>query len=66
MRARIEIYSIAGRLVKVLMDGEKEAGRYAVEWDGTDQEHRAVASGVYIYSLSNGILKQTRTMTYLK
>jgi hypothetical protein len=66
MRTKIEVYSIDGRLVKILMDGEKAPGEYAVEWDGTDRDHRTVTSGIYIYSLSNGLLRQTRTMVYLK
>jgi hypothetical protein len=66
IRTKIEIYAIDGRLVKTLMDGGRESGEYAVEWDGTDQEHRPVTSGIYIYSLSNGFLRQTRKMTYIK
>jgi len=66
MRTKIEIYTIDGRLVKTLVDEERAPGEYVVQWDGTDQEHRPVTSGMYIYSLSDGFLRQTRKMTYVK
>lgn len=66
MRIRIGVYAIDGRLVKTLVNREKEPGEYAVEWDGTDQDHRPVSSGMYIYSLSNEFFRQTRKMIYMK
>lgn len=53
---KLEIYNIAGELVKILVDEQKQAGRYAVKWYGDngapgDNTGQAVGSGVYIYVL---------------
>jgi hypothetical protein len=46
-RAELAIYGIDGRRVKVLSQGEREAGEYRLSWDGTDERGRASAPGVY-------------------
>jgi flagellar hook assembly protein FlgD len=46
--ARLEIFDLRGRLVRVLVDEVLSAGRYEVMWDGTDSSGRAMASGVYL------------------
>jgi len=43
----IDIYDIRGRLVRHLFNGQLGVGLNAVPWDGTDDEGRALASGVY-------------------
>lgn len=47
---RLRIFDLAGRLVRDLMD-EPAAGRVQREWDGADDDGRAVASGVYLAEL---------------
>jgi len=49
--ARVAVYDVAGRLVRVLLDGRVDAGRHALGWDGTDTGGRAVSSGVYFVRL---------------
>lgn len=44
---RIGIYDVAGRHVRDLVNVEHEPGRYSVDWDGTNAEGQAAASGVY-------------------
>ena len=49
VRARIEIFDLAGRRVRVLVRGaEWPAGERLLTWDGTDREGRDVASGAYL------------------
>jgi hypothetical protein len=48
---RLDIYNVAGRLVRTLVNGPLPAGSHKIIWDGTDAQHRAVASGVYVYLL---------------
>ena len=50
---RIRIYDVAGRLVRELLNEERGAGAYDVQWDGTDGQGRAVSSGVYPVRLSS-------------
>jgi hypothetical protein len=47
-RARVTVHDIAGRQLRVLLDGELPAGTHELIWDGTDQDGRGVASGVYL------------------
>jgi Ca-activated chloride channel homolog len=47
----IKIFDLTGRLVKVLVDKEQNAGAFSVQWDGTDLFGNTVAAGVYIYQL---------------
>ncbi len=60
---RIEIYSTTGELMKVLVDGEKEAGYHRVSFDGSQ-----MPSGTYIYKMTanNGSFNQTKKMTLIK
>lgn len=49
-RVRVAIHDSAGRLVRVLEDGELPAGRYSRLWDGRDERGREVPSGLYFLS----------------
>ncbi len=48
---RISIYNLLGQEVKILVNEEQSAGFYAILWNGTDNNNRSVASGVYIYRI---------------
>ena len=52
--ARLDIYSLDGRLVRRLVDGHVAAGAHDVVWDGRDDAGREAASGVYFHRLSSG------------
>ena len=62
----IVIYNVLGRTVKVFEQGEQSAGEYSVRWDATDNQGRAVTSGMYFYSVSAGKFSATRKMMLLK
>ncbi|MCP4707880.1 MAG: T9SS type A sorting domain-containing protein, partial [Planctomycetes bacterium] len=47
---KIKIYNVNGQLVKTLVDEVRPAGKYEVNWDGTDNHGRSVSSGLYFYS----------------
>jgi hypothetical protein len=50
---RVTVHDVTGRLVDVLVDGERPAGEHAFDWDGTDVHGRDVASGVYFVRLAS-------------
>jgi hypothetical protein len=52
--AQVVIYGPTGQVVRTLVNGSLEAGQHNVTWDGMDNFGRPVASGVYIYRLTNG------------
>jgi hypothetical protein len=62
----LKVYNAAGRLVRTLEDGTRNAGRHEVRWDGTDTGGRSVASGLYYYRLEAGGEARTRPMVLLK
>jgi len=47
----VKIYDVLGREVKTLVKERLAPGRYEVQWDGRDNDGKAVASGIYIYRL---------------
>jgi hypothetical protein len=63
---RLVVYDVAGRPVRTLVQGRREADRYEVTWDGRDGARRAVASGVYIYQLEAPGHVQSRKMVLLR
>ncbi len=50
----VRAYDAAGRLVRTLVDEVREAGSHDVPWDGSDDEGRSVASGVYFVRIVSG------------
>ena len=67
----LHIYSVNGALVRTLELGHQTAGTYysknrAVYWDGRNQHGEAVASGVYVYTLTAGNFTATRKMLIRK
>jgi len=62
----ISIYDVAGRLVRRLVDGRRDAGSYRVQWNGVDGNGAHVASGVYFYRMRSGTFSATRKMVLLK
>jgi len=66
-KVRLDIYDIAGRLVKTLVDYESfNAGSYEVQWTGKNLEGKNVASGIYFARLVAGESMQTIKMNLLK
>jgi FlgD Ig-like domain len=51
-RVSLRVYDAAGRLVRTLVDGPREAGVARVSWDGRDQAGRGARSGIYFVRLS--------------
>ncbi len=61
-QATLTIYDTSGRLLRTLLDGPVGQGPTSVEWDGTDDAGRAVASGVYLYRLKTRTASLTRRL----
>jgi hypothetical protein len=63
---KVEVYNVAGRLVRTLVNEEQEPGLRSVTWDGTDEAGRGVASGVYLYRVEAGEHSAKSRMVLLK
>lgn len=66
LQVRLVIYDLKGRQVRTLVEQQQMAGRYAISWDGHNDQGEAVASGVFIYRLQAGEFTQVRKMTLLR
>jgi hypothetical protein len=53
----LKVYDIVGREVETLVDGDRAAGGYSVEWTPDN-----LASGVYLYRLEAGSFTETKKL----
>ena len=63
---RLRVYDIRGRLVRSLVEEERDAGRYRVHWDGRDDRGTRVASGVYLYRIEADDFVSTRKIVVVR
>jgi len=47
----LSVYSVAGNLVKMLVNEKKNPGYYTVHWDGRDDQGQRVSPGIYFYRI---------------
>ncbi len=50
----LAVYSVDGRLVRTLADGQAGPGPVEIQWDGCDERGRRVGSGLYFIRLTAG------------
>jgi hypothetical protein len=63
----LNVYDIDGHLVKSLLNGAiYGSGTFSVDWNGTTNDGRKVASGVYLYRFTSGAHEQTGRMLLMK
>jgi hypothetical protein len=65
-RVRLAVYDVAGREVRILLDGEMQPGNHVVPWDGRDQRGGAVASGIYYLKMTAPGFRRTTGVTLLR
>ena len=57
----LKVYDILGREVATLVNEEKQAGSYEVQFEG-----RGLTSGIYFYQLKTGTFVETKKMILLR
>lgn len=62
----LKIYDILGREVSTLINEEKQAGSYTVEFNAENISSKNLSSGVYFYQLKAGDFSDTKKMLLLK
>jgi hypothetical protein len=70
-KVRIEIYNMAGQLIRTLELGSRRPGRYtsrnrAAYWDGRDSSGEQVPSGIYFYTLRAESFVATKKLIMLR
>jgi len=62
----ISIFDIRGRFVKEMHSGHQQAGYHTIQWDGTNDHGRGVASGLYFIVLNTPEYRVARKALILK
>jgi hypothetical protein len=57
----LTVYDITGKEITKLVDGERQAGNYEVNWSA-----EKMSSGIYFYRIQSGGFVQTNKMILLK
>jgi subtilisin-like proprotein convertase family protein len=65
-RVSVRVYDLSGRLVKTLVDEQMARSTHIVQWDGSDDGGRRVASGTYYYRVTSGSITETGRMMLVK
>jgi subtilisin family serine protease len=60
------IYDVAGRLVRTLVSGKRDAGHHEATWNGCDDSGRSVASGSYYVRLRTEGEQQVRPLVLVR
>ena len=60
------IYDISGRLVRVLAEGQHQAGEHRLIWDGRDPQGTMKASGIYFLRVETAEFTETRKLVFVR
>jgi hypothetical protein len=64
-RARVVLYDLSGKVVRVWQHTYQVPGRYTVRWDGTEPNGRKVNRGIYWYKLEvDGVFAGSRGLVW--
>ena len=62
---RVRVYNVGGQLVQTLSEEVQSAGRFSVQWNGTDLQGQPVAAGAYYVNVEMGDWSVTRRVLRL-
>ena len=60
------VYNAVGQVVRTLVAEYQSAGRYAVEWDATNDSGYRLSSGMYFYHLQADEFREVKKMLLLR
>ena len=63
---KITIYDIYGNLIKNLVNEKQTSGNKLIQWNATNNQGGQVSSGLYLYEISSGDFRKSRSMVLLK
>jgi hypothetical protein len=66
MPGRVEIFDVAGRRVKLVLERRLTAGPNIAIWDGTHDDGRSAENGVYFVRITAGDRSSTRKLVFLR
>lgn len=63
---KLAIYNVDGARVRTLLDEPLAAGEHVHDWDGRDDQHRLLPSGIYLYQLTVAGQTESRRMALIR
>jgi hypothetical protein len=63
---RVDVYTVAGRRVTTLVNGELPGGWHSARWNGRDVSGNEVAAGMYFYRIEAGNKVASRKMILVR
>ena len=63
---KLEVIDMYGKVVKVLVNGELNAGMHPIMWNGIDETGKVAVSGTYLYRLTSGQNTIVKKLTILR
>gem|GEM_PF-1862747 len=65
-KVKLVVYNTLGQMVRLLVDGEQQAGHHAITWDGKDNKGLAISSGIYMYRMNMDGFSEVKRLVLLK
>ena len=65
-RVSLKVYNVMGKLVRTIFQEYKEEGTFEVDWNGLDDNHQSISSGIYFYRFSMEGKSYTKKMILSK
>ncbi len=62
----MEIYNILGQSVRTLVNQDLNAGFHSIQWNGTNDQGKPLASGMYIYSIQASGFHAVKKLVFMK
>ncbi len=63
---QVNVFDVAGRHVRTLLDEDLVASSHQVTWSGDDDQGRGVSAGVYFYMVTSGANHSVGRMALIK
>jgi glycosidase len=63
---KLQVFDGVGRQVRTLVNSNQSKGWHMVLWDGTNDNHQSVATGVYFYRIENNGRSEAKKMLLLR
>ena len=62
----VNVYNVAGRKVRTIVESSLPAGRYTYEWDGRDDSGLSLSAGIYFLNIKAGPYAETDRLLFLR
>jgi len=62
----LKVFDLAGRVIRTLVNAQKQPGYHTAYWDGRDDFGKKVTPGVYFYRIDAGNFTATKKLVLLK